>query len=80
MALPQYLPNQADLLAPVVWVFGPESFLQSGSMTRLASITNNHLALECGLCGHNSQLAVIDLIQRLGRECSVSITNLVQIA
>lgn len=40
-------------------------------MSRLGSITNNHLALECGLCGHAAQVAVVDLIAVLGRECSV---------
>jgi hypothetical protein len=37
-------------------------------MTRLASISNNHLGLQCDLCGHNSLLAVQLLIDRLGRE------------
>ena len=40
-------------------------------MTRLASISNNHLGLQCGLCGHNSLLAVQLLIDRLGRETNV---------
>jgi hypothetical protein len=40
-------------------------------MSRLGSITNNHLALECSLCGHTAQVAVVDLISALGRECSV---------
>jgi hypothetical protein len=37
-------------------------------MTRLASISNNHLALKCEACGHNSMVAVQFLIDRLGRE------------
>lgn len=40
-------------------------------MTELASISNNHLALECSLCGHNSQIAVADLLPRVGRDCTV---------
>lgn len=40
-------------------------------MTRLASISNNHLAFECKACGHNSMIAVEDLIQKLGRETTV---------
>ena len=40
-------------------------------MTRLASISNNHLGLQCGLCGHNSLLAVQLLIDRLGRDSNV---------
>ena len=40
-------------------------------MTRLASISNNHLGLQCDLCGHNSLLAVQLLIDRLGRETNV---------
>ena len=34
-------------------------------MTRLASISNNHLGLKCEVCGHNSLLAVKILIDRL---------------
>ena len=41
------------------------------NMTRLASISNNHLGLQCDLCGHNSLLAVQLLIERLGRETNV---------
>ena len=40
-------------------------------MTRLASISNNHLGLQCDLCGYNSLLAVQLLIDRLGRETSI---------
>lgn len=40
-------------------------------MTRLASITNNHLALKCKMCGHTSLLPVQLLIDRLGRETNV---------
>jgi hypothetical protein len=40
-------------------------------MTKLASITNNHLALKCEACGHQSMIAVKGLIDRLGREISV---------
>ena len=40
-------------------------------MTRLASISNNHLGLQCDLCGHNSLLAVQPLIDRLGRDANV---------
>ena len=40
-------------------------------MTRLASISNNHLGLQCDLCGYNSLLAVQLLIDRLGRETNV---------
>ena len=40
-------------------------------MTKLASITNNHLALKCDTCGHQSMVAVKDLIDRVGREISV---------
>jgi len=40
-------------------------------MTRLASISNNHLGLQCDLCGHNSLLAVQLLIDRLGRDTNV---------
>ena len=40
-------------------------------MTRLASITNNHLGLKCEMCGHSSLLPVKVLIDRLGRETNV---------
>ncbi|WP_146193290.1 hypothetical protein [Salibaculum griseiflavum] len=40
-------------------------------MTQLASITNNHLALKCEMCGHQSMIAVQHLIARLGRDISV---------
>jgi hypothetical protein len=40
-------------------------------MTKLASITKNHLALKCEACGHQSMIAVKGLIDRLGREISV---------
>lgn len=40
-------------------------------MTRLASITNNHLGLQCEACGHNSLLAVKILIDRLERVANV---------
>ena len=40
-------------------------------MTRLASITNNHLGLKCEMCGHSSLLPVQVLIDRLGRETVV---------
>ena len=40
-------------------------------MTRLASITNNHLGLKCEMCGHSSLLPVKLLIDRLGRETNV---------
>jgi hypothetical protein len=40
-------------------------------MTQLRSITNNHLALKCEACGHNSMIAVQHLIDRLGREITV---------
>ena len=37
-------------------------------MTQLASITNNHLALTCDLCGHTGMIAVTDLIRLFGRD------------
>lgn len=40
-------------------------------MTQLASISNNHLALKCGMCGHTSLLPVALLIERLGHETNV---------
>lgn len=40
-------------------------------MTRLASISNNHLGLQCKACEHSSLLAVQLLIDRLGRETTV---------
>ena len=40
-------------------------------MTQLASISNNHLALHCEACGHNSMIAVKSLIERLGRDVTV---------
>jgi hypothetical protein len=40
-------------------------------MTKLGSISNNHLAVMCQ-CGHSANLPVVDLIARYGREKSVS--------
>ncbi|MHA6326784.1 hypothetical protein [Roseivivax sp. CAU 1753] len=40
-------------------------------MTRLDSITKNHLALTCSLCGHTSMVAVKYLIDTVGRETDV---------
>lgn len=40
-------------------------------MTRLASITNNHLALRYEACGNNSMVAVQFLMCRLCREITV---------
>ena len=40
-------------------------------VTQLASISNNHLGLQCKACGHSSLLAVQLLIDRLGRETNV---------
>jgi len=40
-------------------------------MTRLASITNNHLALSCDLCGHSAMMPVTALIEVFGREATV---------
>ena len=40
-------------------------------MTRLASITNNHLALTCGLCSHSALIALTVLIEVFGREATV---------
>ena len=39
-------------------------------MTQLNSITTNHLALQCRLCGHSAEIAVEDLIARMGSEVS----------
>ena len=46
-------------------------------MTRLASISNNHLALTCDLCGHTNLVAVQTLIEHLGKETTVhhAVTN-----
>ena len=40
-------------------------------MTKLASITINHLAFQCDLCGHNGEVAVTSLIEVLGGEMNV---------
>lgn len=37
-------------------------------MTQLASITNNHLALTCNLCGHSAHVAVSALIRVFGKD------------
>ncbi len=37
-------------------------------MTRLASITNNHLALTCDLCGHSAHMPVKALIEAFGMD------------
>lgn len=40
-------------------------------MTRLASITNNHLALSCDLCGHSALLPVTAAIEAFGLDATV---------
>ena len=40
-------------------------------MTKLASITSNHLAFQCDLCGHNGDVAVTSLIAVFGRDMGV---------
>ena len=40
-------------------------------MTRLASITNNHLALTCDRCGRTALLPVTSAIEVFGREANV---------
>ena len=40
-------------------------------MTRLASITNNHLALECA-CGHKAIIPVTKFIEKYGLEANVN--------
>jgi len=40
-------------------------------MTRLGSITNNHLALSCDLCGHSALIPVTALIEAFSREATV---------
>jgi hypothetical protein len=40
-------------------------------MTRLASITNNHLSLTCSVCGHSALLPVTTAIEVFGREAPV---------
>ena len=40
-------------------------------MTKLSSITINHLELTCTLCGHSGEIAVKALIEVLGRDMDV---------
>lgn len=40
-------------------------------MTRLASISNNHLSVTCDQCNHTALLPVTSLIEVFGREASV---------
>jgi alcohol dehydrogenase class IV len=40
-------------------------------MTQLQSISGNHISFECQ-CGYSPQVAVMDLIERHGREMSVN--------
>ena len=40
-------------------------------MTQLQSIYGNHISFECQ-CGYSPQVAVMDLIERHGREMSVN--------
>ena len=40
-------------------------------MTHLASITNNHLALECA-CGHKAIVPVTKFIEKFGLEANVN--------
>ena len=40
-------------------------------MTQLQSISGNHISFECQ-CGHSPKVAVMDLIERHGREMQVN--------
>ena len=40
-------------------------------MTRLATITNNHISFECK-CGHTSLIPVTAFIEKFGREAEVN--------
>jgi hypothetical protein len=45
-------------------------------MTQLASITNNHLALKCEMCGHQSMIAVQHLSGMLsGKQNTTKVQN-----
>jgi hypothetical protein len=41
-------------------------------MTRLASITNNHISFECK-CGHTSLIPVTAFIEKFGREAELNV-------
>jgi len=43
----------------------------NGNMTRLATITNNHISFEC-ICGHTSLVPVIAFIEKFGREAELN--------
>jgi RNase P subunit RPR2 len=44
---------------------------QQDSMTRIASITNNHLALSCNRCGRSAQIPVTTLIAVFGSDVTI---------
>jgi hypothetical protein len=41
-------------------------------MTKLGSISGNHLSITCKVCGYNTLLAVKPLIERLGWEARLT--------
>jgi hypothetical protein len=50
-----------------------QAFLEHNkNMTRLASITNNHISFECK-CGHTSLIPVTAFIEKFGREAELNV-------